>query len=134
MAQVIQLRRDTKVNWENNNPVLAAGEIAVQTDTYQIKIGDGQKAWSDLPFVSYGLLDNPEDYLNNMGITTIIYNDSNLPSEIDFENGSKALYTYDGNLLSKVDYTEADGTTVFYSITYTYDTNNLLISVTRSYK
>lgn len=44
----IQLRRDTASNWTSTNPVLAAGEIGVETNTGKFKIGDGTTAWSSL--------------------------------------------------------------------------------------
>jgi hypothetical protein len=136
MAQVIQLRRDTKANWEQYDPIIAAGEIAVQTDTYQIKTGDGLKKWSELPFVSYGLLDDPEGWLDKKNVTNMVYDDSDLLTEIDYETGNKALFTYDTStsLLQKVEYTKEDGSTVFYEVDYTYDSDNNLITVTRSYK
>lgn len=52
----IQLRRDTAANWTSANPTLAAGEMGVETDTDQFKIGDGTTAWSSL---SYGGLQGP---------------------------------------------------------------------------
>lgn len=52
----IQLRRDTASNWTTADPVLGAGEIGVETDTDQFKIGDGTTAWSSL---SYGGLQGP---------------------------------------------------------------------------
>lgn len=52
----IQLRRDTATNWTSANPVLGAGEIGVETDTDQFKIGDGATAWSSL---GYGGLQGP---------------------------------------------------------------------------
>ena len=47
----IQLRRATAQEWLNANPVLKAGEPGVELDTFRIKIGSGDKAWSDLPYV-----------------------------------------------------------------------------------
>ena len=35
----IQVRRDTKVNWGAQNPILSNGEIGFETDTYKFKIG-----------------------------------------------------------------------------------------------
>ena len=52
----IQLRRDTAANWTSSNPVLGAGELGVETDTDQFKIGDGATAWSSL---GYGGLQGP---------------------------------------------------------------------------
>jgi len=52
MAVQIQLRRDTAANWTAANPVLAAGEMGVETDTLKLKLGDGSTAWNSL---GYGL-------------------------------------------------------------------------------
>lgn len=48
----IQLRRDTTINWGANNPILAQGELGIETDTNKIKIGDGTTAWSSLSYFS----------------------------------------------------------------------------------
>ena len=48
--QRIQLRRDTAVNWTAANPVLAAGEVGVETDTGKLKIGNGTTAWVSLDY------------------------------------------------------------------------------------
>ena len=50
MATKIQLRRDTAANWETSNPVLSQGEQGLALDHNRIKIGDGVKAWKDLPY------------------------------------------------------------------------------------
>src|SRR6185295_3405548 len=50
MAQAIQLRRDTAAGWTSTNPVLAAGEPGLESDTARIKFGDGTTAWSALPY------------------------------------------------------------------------------------
>lgn len=52
MANKIQLRRDTTVNWIAHDPVLAEGEPAVDMTTGQIRIGNGVLAWSSLPDIS----------------------------------------------------------------------------------
>jgi hypothetical protein len=44
----LQLRRDTAANWTSANPTLAEGEIGIETDTEQFKIGNGADAWDDL--------------------------------------------------------------------------------------
>jgi len=46
----IQIRRDTAANWTSANPVLAAGEPAIETDTGKTKTGDGIRNWSALPY------------------------------------------------------------------------------------
>lgn len=47
---IIKLRRGTASQWATVNPVLAAGEMGVETDTNKFKFGDGATAWSSLPY------------------------------------------------------------------------------------
>ena len=48
MAIRIQLRRDTAANWVSSNPVLRQGEMGIETDTLQIKLGDGTSTWTQI--------------------------------------------------------------------------------------
>ena len=85
MAQQIQLRRDTSANWTANNPVLAQGELGVETNTSQFKLGDGVTTWNALPYggltgpaqtnpiMGYGS-GNDGDVTLSAGITTITRN------------------------------------------------------------
>jgi hypothetical protein len=52
MAVKLQLRRDTTANWSASNPILAEGEIGIDTTLKQAKVGDGTTAWNSL---AYGL-------------------------------------------------------------------------------
>lgn len=54
MAQQIQIRRDTAANWTSNDSTLAIGEWGYETDTRQLKIGDGSTAWTSLPYWGVG--------------------------------------------------------------------------------
>lgn len=47
----IQIRRGTASDWTSVNPTLAQGEIAMETDTKKIKVGDGSTAWNALRYV-----------------------------------------------------------------------------------
>lgn len=49
MAVKIQLRRDLAANW-GGSTVLASGEVGYETDTGNIKIGDGTTQWSALVY------------------------------------------------------------------------------------
>lgn len=54
MATKIQMRRDTAANWKKANPILMEGEMGiVLDDPKQYKVGDGVKAWNDLPLRGY---------------------------------------------------------------------------------
>jgi FtsP/CotA-like multicopper oxidase with cupredoxin domain len=46
----IQLKRATQAEWLAIDPVLAVGEVGVETDTRLFKIGNGVKKWSDLDY------------------------------------------------------------------------------------
>ncbi len=61
MAIQIQARRDTAANWTSKNPTLAQGEFGYETDTGQMKIGDGSTAWTSLSYFGGGISDAPND-------------------------------------------------------------------------
>lgn len=46
----LSLRSDLAANWTSINPVLAAGEPGLETDTRKMKIGNGSTAWNSLPY------------------------------------------------------------------------------------
>lgn len=50
----LQVRHDTAANWAAVNPVLLVGELAVESDTYKLKAGDGVTAYNALPYLSGG--------------------------------------------------------------------------------
>lgn len=50
MSVLIQFRRDTAAAWSAVNPTLATGEMGLETDTNQFKIGNGSTAWNSLPY------------------------------------------------------------------------------------
>lgn len=47
----VMFRRGTAAQWRQANPVLAIGEPGYETDTHQLKIGDGVKRWVDLHYI-----------------------------------------------------------------------------------
>ena len=61
MADQIQLRGGTAAAWTSANPVLAAREIGVETDTLKLKVGDGTTAWSSLSYFGYSSLEDIAD-------------------------------------------------------------------------
>ena len=62
----IQIRRGTAEQWTAANPVLALGEIGIETDTDKFKIGNGQDPWEDRP---YGGLEGPQGETGPSGPT-----------------------------------------------------------------
>ena len=49
---VIKFRRDTAANWASVDPVLAAGEAGLETDSGLVKYGNGTSAWADLHYTT----------------------------------------------------------------------------------
>ena len=55
---VIKHRTSSASAWTSANPVLAAGEKGVESDTLKSKIGDGTTAWNSLPYIKAGAADS----------------------------------------------------------------------------
>jgi len=75
MAIKLQIRRGTASNWTSSNPTLESGEIGFETDTGNVKIGDGTNGWNDLayqfPYLTGNRNHNPED------TTTLVIDQTN---------------------------------------------------------
>lgn len=52
----VRLRRGTAAAWTAANPILALGEVGIETDTRRFKVGDGILAWSALSYYLEGVL------------------------------------------------------------------------------
>ena len=42
---VIQIKRGTAADWLAANPILAQGELGLETDTNKMKAGNGTSSW-----------------------------------------------------------------------------------------
>jgi hypothetical protein len=51
---MVRLRYGTATEWTGSNPVLAAGECGLESDTNLMKFGDGATPWVVLPYVAGG--------------------------------------------------------------------------------
>ena len=69
MSNIIQIRRDTAANWTAANPILAQGEMGLETDTIKIKWGNGVTAWNSLAYFT----GSGGGGLNMKGTATINY-------------------------------------------------------------
>ena len=49
---MIQIKRGKTESWRKNKVKLAAGQPGYDKDKHKIKIGDGEKTWSELPYAS----------------------------------------------------------------------------------
>lgn len=48
----IQIRHDTAANWVTRDPVLGSGEYGLEINTFLLKIGDGVRSWTHLPYLN----------------------------------------------------------------------------------
>ena len=66
MGVRIQLRNDLATNWKTKNPILAQGELGIESDSRKLKIGDGTTTWNHLIYYQFG---DALGYLQNGGYT-----------------------------------------------------------------
>jgi hypothetical protein len=63
----IQVRRGTADQWSDVNPILAAGEMGLESDTNFIKFGNGTDRWDNLPYAndptSFDISNTLSDYV-----------------------------------------------------------------------
>jgi hypothetical protein len=48
---LIKIRRGTRTEWLNTNPILDDGELGFETDTGKLKIGNNTSAWNILDYI-----------------------------------------------------------------------------------
>ena len=51
VISTFKLKRGTEARWAEVNPILQSGEPGFVYDTNRLKIGDGIRAWNDLPYI-----------------------------------------------------------------------------------
>ena len=85
----IQVRRGTASQWTSANPVLAAGEWGLETDTLKTKIGDGTTAWASLAYATGSVSISNVTGLGT-GVSTFLATPSsaNLASAVTDETGT----------------------------------------------
>ena len=97
----IQVRRGIAADWASVNPILAAGEMGVESDTNKFKFGNGSSTWTSL---SYAAADAPaigeisQDAINTAltvgaGLTKT-YNDGANTITVNVDSDVVALKSY----------------------------------------
>lgn len=100
----IQVRRDTAADWSAVDPVLAEGEPGVETDTGNLKLGDGIRSWRNLPYSSGAspATTSPLDVGNRSSGTSLLYARADhshaLPSAVSVVSLTAGSATIAGNL------------------------------------
>lgn len=96
MATVVkttfQLKRGTAEKWIELNLILAAGEPGFEIDTGRLKIGDGKRAWLDLPYLGEGGVVNAATHYDfpEIGVADVIYKAAEEKLLYQWNSNSKA--------------------------------------------
>lgn len=117
---LIQVRRDTASNWTASNPILASGELGLETNTGYIKIGNGSTVWSSLPYLNMTGPQGAQGAQGPQGATGPVAGSANQVVYKDGSNnasGSSSL-TFDGTRLT--------------ASALTIDTNTLYVDATNN--
>ena len=80
--QQIRLRQDTEANWFKNNPIPASGEMCytIGGDSgANLKVGDGTRQWSDLPYLAARGMSGPPGAPGEDGHSMTVYGPSTSP-------------------------------------------------------
>lgn len=111
MATVrIQVRRGTASQWTSVNPILAAGEMGVESDTNLFKFGNGTSTWTALAYANnsdVAIAEISQDAINtalSMGSgLTKSYNDGTNTIQITVDSDVVALKSYVDSAISNVE-------------------------------
>ena len=121
MAVRIQFRRGTAAEWTSANPTLAAGELGYESDTAQIKIGNGSTAWTALGYATVSAAYVDDAIANVIDLA---------PSTLDTLNELAAALGDNPDFLSDIDNNIANAKA--YSEQYTDDAISNLVAAAPS--
>ncbi len=93
---VIRLRRGTAAQWASANPVLASGEMGIETDTRKFKFGNGSTQWNSIPYASAGGGTGGGFFVAETPPVGANIGDIWYCSDVDPELGGRSFIRYDG--------------------------------------
>lgn len=90
MAVIIRIRRATSIEWESSTRILQVAELALDTTLNKLKVGDGSKTFSQLPYlnvlpseISEVIQDNVASFiLGGEGLDTTYQDNGNNPGTL----------------------------------------------------
>jgi len=101
LYQRLQFRQDTLANWLKNDPILASGEmgyvIGATEEDRRLKVGDGTRRWSELPWVASRGPSGPAGPQGPQGPGPIVYKQTVQPAAPDLKDGDVWLQPIDAS-------------------------------------
>lgn len=77
----VTLRKGTKAQWQLSNPILLDGEMAWESDSVRLKVGDGITPWNELNYYKVGDGEVPGTFIHNGAIFPSQVNSVNMALE-----------------------------------------------------
>jgi hypothetical protein len=100
MTTRIKLRRDTAANWTSSNPILAAGEPGLETDTGKVKYGDGVTRWNLIEHTGGDTLTDDRAVTVTVGNTAYFAIVNRANNDSDGVEASGVAYDSQGNMIT----------------------------------
>lgn len=124
MPNIIKLK---KSNIENKAPLgadLEYGEIALNYRDGNIYYKNSADEIAEMKRL--------DARLDEMNITSMIYDGSDLLTHIVYESGNKVIFNYTAGVVTSIEYYGTDGLTLLFTQTINYNVNGLITSTTWS--
>ena len=106
---VIKVRRGTSAEWDASNPILAPGEMGLETDTNSFKFGNGSDSWANLPFAGGSQFTGSVDWNNVLSKPTVAISGDDIDGggadvwytwkDLRVDNGDATTVILDGSYL-----------------------------------
>ena len=93
----ILLRNDSAAQWLAYDPVLALGEVGIESDTNRMKVGDGDSKWSELSYIGNTYRDSIENDGSAIGDIAVV------KTEIANGKYSYTSYVWNGSAWEAMD-------------------------------
>lgn len=107
MAITVQFRRGSAAQWSTSNPILAEGELGLELDTDQFKLGNGVDHWNDLPYGGVAGASGSPYKVEMITLTPLMITNGELTLAQINSSPSETLLFVDGGVIQKygIDFT-----------------------------
>lgn len=136
MAKTVRVvhkqRTNTSSNWSTANPVLAVGQIGIESDTRKIKVGDGVTTWNSLHYAAFETVwssSNPAMQNSGYAVGTVWVNTDTFKAYICLSGATNAAVW--ALITQTNDFTDTDKSYIDFLTGFTSATSLANISVSK---